>query len=91
MVAGDVVLKMTLRTLEEGEAFAGFLTRFLDGCGEAMDRLTAPTEAPFMMVTSEPAGDSDLRTVTFQEPALAAAFSKGWDHVSGGCRALRTL
>ena len=91
MVAGDVVLKMTLRTLEEGEAFSGFLTRFLDGCGEAMDRLAAPVEAPFVMVTSEPVGDSDLRTVTFQEPTLAAAFSRGWDRVSGGCRALQAL
>ena len=91
MVAGDVVLKMTLRTLEEGEAFAGFLTRFLDGCGEAMDLLTAPVEAPFVMVTSEPVGDSDLRTVTFQEADLAASFAAGWDRVSGGCRALRTL
>jgi len=81
MAAGDVVLKLTMRTLEEGEAFSGYLTRFLD-------RLIS-SEPPFMMVSSEPFGDSDLRTVIFQQADLAAAFSQGWETVRGCAQALQ--
>ena len=84
MIAGDVVLKLTLGTRDEAEAFSGFLTRFLDGCSEAVDRLVTPSEPPFVMVTSEPAEDAALRTVTFQEAALAHAFASGWDAARGG-------
>ncbi|CAN5392713.1 hypothetical protein BH09PSE2_BH09PSE2_14780 [soil metagenome] len=89
MQTGDIVLKLTLRTLEEAEAFSAFLTRFLDGWVQAVDRLTAPAEPPFLMVTSEPAVEADIRIVTFDQPALAAAFASGWDRVrTGGARAL---
>jgi hypothetical protein len=91
MAVGDVVLKMSLRTLEEADAFSGFLTRFLGACGEAVDHLAAPSEAPFVMVTTEPGPETDLRTVTFQEPDLAAAFARGWDCARGEARSLRLI
>ena len=91
MQTGDIVLKLSLRTLEEAEAFTAFLNRFVATCLDAVERVTAPAEPPFLMVTSEPQDEADLRIVTFDQPALAASFASGWDRVRGGGRALRLV
>jgi hypothetical protein len=80
----EVVLRMTLRTLEEAEVFSRVLTRFLETCVTAVDRLVSPTEAPFVMVTSEPIGALDVRTLTFVEPAMAQAFASAWNGAREG-------
>ena len=92
MRPGDIVLKLSLRTLEEVESFSSFLDRFLIGCLDVLDRAAASGDPPFLMVASEPWGETDLRIVTFEQPALAAAFARGWDRVrGGGGRALRLI
>jgi hypothetical protein len=74
----DVIVKLPLRTGEEAQLFGSFLSKFLEGCYQAADLWAANSDAPYIMIHSDPLTDMEMKVVTFQERRVARAFSQGW-------------
>ena len=75
----DVVVTVPVCAGEEDRLFGRFLGRFLETC--ALDKAIAETDAPFVMVRSDPSLGGAVKVVIFQETRAADAFSRGWTRV----------
>lgn len=73
---GDVVLKLPVRSSEEADSFDRFLNRFMEDRTTEAEAMADTSDAPFLMVRSEPA--DACMTVIFQQTSVASAFSRGW-------------
>lgn len=80
----DVVVKLPLRNLEEAQLFGVYLSRFLQSCDRAAERWAANSDAPYVMVHSDPLADIEMKVVTFQERQAAADFYQGWAQARTG-------
>jgi hypothetical protein len=76
---GDVVVKLPIHEGEEAQLFDHFLNTFIERCGPGAEQWAANSDAPYVMVHSEPQPDVDLKVLTFQEPQAANNFSREWD------------
>lgn len=74
----DVVVKLPVRDGEEAQLFGDYLSRFLQSRDEEAELWAANSDAPYVMVHSDPLTDLEMKVVTFQERHAAAAFSQGW-------------
>lgn len=73
----EVVLQLPVDTGED-LLFGRFLNRFMESRTTEVDRLAASSDAPYLMVHTDPAVGDAVRIVTFQEPGAAQAFKSGW-------------
>lgn len=80
----DVVVKLPLRNLEEAQLFGLYLSRFLQSCDRDAELWAANSDAPYVMVHSDPLADIEMKVVTFQERQAAAAFYQGWSEARTG-------
>jgi hypothetical protein len=81
---GDVVVKLQVRDGEEAQLFGDYLSRFLASQGQDAELWAANSDAPYLMVHSDPLADVEVKVITFQEWRAAAAFSRGWAEARTG-------
>jgi hypothetical protein len=74
----DVVVKLPLRNGEEARLFGDYLSRFLQSRDHEAELWAANSDAPYVMIHSDPLRDVEMKVITFQERRAAAAFSEGW-------------
>lgn len=74
----DVIVKLPVRNSEEARLFGDYLSRFLQSRDTDAELWAANSDAPYVMVHSDPLADIEMKVVTFQERHAAAAFSEGW-------------
>jgi hypothetical protein len=75
---GDVVVRLPVRGSEEAQLFGDYLSQFLESRGLEADLWAANSDAPFLMVHSDPLAEVEMKVITFQERHAAQAFSQGW-------------
>ena len=74
----DVVIQFPVRVGEEAQLFGTYLSEFMAGLIEEIERMAADSDAPYLMVSSDPLQDVEVKVLTFQQPSAAQAFSSGW-------------
>jgi hypothetical protein len=79
----DVVIKLPIKTDQEANLFSTYLNRFMQGRSAVVDDLPEATDAPYLIVHSDPSLDRELKVVTFQNLGAARAFSVGWERARG--------
>jgi hypothetical protein len=75
---GDVVVKLPVHSGEEAELFDSFLGAFIERIRGRAELWAANSDAPYLMVRSDPQADVDLKVLTFQDRCAARDFSRGW-------------
>ena len=84
----DIVLTLPVMAGEEALLFGRFLNRFMETRSSEAELMAAWSDAPYMMVRSDPLDGRELKVLTFQETSVASAFSAGWAKLRGaGARA----
>jgi hypothetical protein len=84
---GDVVVKLPVHWGEEAELFGSFLSTFIERCSPRAEVWAANSDAPYLMVRSDPQTDVDLKVLIFQERRAARDFSRGWAEALTGLTA----
>jgi hypothetical protein len=79
----DVVIKLPVREGAEAELFGNYLNRFIERSVDVADRQADDSDAPFLMLRSDPLTDLEMKVITFQQTSAARAFSDGWARVRG--------
>jgi hypothetical protein len=85
----DVVIKFPVKLGAEAELFGDYLNRFIQDSSPIADRNAADSDAPYLMVRSDPMPDQEMKVLIFQETSAAAAFSNGWARARGSLGALK--
>ena len=80
----DVVLTLPVQAGEEALLFGRFLNRFMETRSSEAELMAASSDAPYMMVRSDPLEGQELKVLTFQETSVASAFSTGWAKLRKG-------
>jgi hypothetical protein len=80
----DVVIKLPVRDGAEAQLFGDYLSRFLASQGQEAELWAANSDAPYVMIHSDPLADVEMKVITFQERRAAADFSRGWAEVCTG-------
>ncbi len=83
---GDVVVRLPVRAGEEALLFGSYLSRFLESRGDEADLCAANSDAPYVMIHTDPMADAEMKVITFQERRAAQAFSQGWAEACIGLR-----
>ncbi len=73
----EVILQVPVATGED-LLFGRFLNRFMELRTTEVERMAASSDAPYVMIHTDPAVGDAVRIVTFQEPGAAQAFKSGW-------------
>ena len=72
---GDVVIKLPVRAGEEAELFGAYLDRFMESRSDEAERLAPDSDAPYLMVHSDPLAEVEVKVLTFQVRSVAQEFS----------------
>ncbi len=83
----DVVLTLPIQAGEDSLLFGRFLNRFMETRSNEAELMAAFSDAPYMMVRSDPLDGQELKVLTFQETSVASAFSAGWAMLRKGAGA----
>ncbi len=86
----DVVIKFPVNGGAEADLFGDYLNRFIQDSSSAATIHAADSDAPYLMVRSDPMANLEMKVLIFQESAAAAAFSEGWANALGSLSALKT-
>ncbi len=84
----DVVIKLPVSDGAEAALFGDYLNRFIQDSSSLAVIEAADSDAPYLMVRSDPMPDSEMKVLIFQDSSAAAAFSDGW---TKACRASGVL
>ncbi len=79
----DVVIQFPIKDGKEAELFGDFLNRFIHDSGPAAEQQAADSDAPYLMVRSDPLPDIEMKVLIFQERSAATAFTDGWAQALG--------
>jgi hypothetical protein len=85
----DVVIRFPVRDGEEAALFGDYLNRFIQNSSSAAAMQAADSDAPYLMVRSDPMADLEMKVLIFQERSAAAAFSSGWAEARGSLDGLK--
>ena len=80
----DVVLTLPVKIGEEALMFGRFLNRFMESRSDEAEQMAPFSDAPYMMVRSDPLDGQEMKVLTFQETSVASAFSIGWAKLRKG-------
>jgi len=86
----DVVLKLPIREGEEAQLFGSYLNRFMESRSSEAERMAPFSDAPYLMIRSDPGLTEDMKVLIFQERSAASAFSSGWAKARNERRMLRS-
>jgi hypothetical protein len=78
VIVSDVVIQFPVQSGEEAQLFGAYLAEFMEGLSDEAERWAAHSDAPFLMVRSDPIQDAEVKVLTFQHPSAAQAFCSGW-------------
>jgi hypothetical protein len=73
----EVVLQLPVAANED-QIFGRFLDRFMESRSRDVERMASSSDAPYLMIHTDPALGEFMRILTFQEADAASAFSTGW-------------
>jgi hypothetical protein len=73
----DVVLELPVQPNED-HLFGAYVSRFMENRSTDIERYAACSDAPYLMIRSDPAVGDEVRILIFQERSAAHAFSSGW-------------
>ena len=73
----DVVLQLPVYAAEE-VLFGAFVSRFMETRANDVERYAASSDAPYLMIRSDPAMGDEVRILIFQEHSAASEFSSEW-------------
>lgn len=82
----DVVVQLPVQIGEESQAFGSYLNRFMEARTYEAERMAETSDAPYLMVRSDPAPDRELKVLIFQDRSVARAFSSGWAETRRGLK-----
>ena len=85
----DIVVTLPVKIGEEALMFGRFLNRFMESRSDEAERMASFSDAPYMMVRSDPLDGQELKVLTFQEKSVASAFSTGWAKLCKGATGAR--
>ena len=74
----DVVIQFPVRPGAESRMFGLYLAQFMESCSDDAEQCAADSDAPYLMVRSDPLQDVEVKVLTFQQTTAAQAFSQGW-------------
>ncbi|MDB5459840.1 MAG: hypothetical protein JWO72_1581 [Caulobacteraceae bacterium] len=74
----DVVVKLPVREGEEAQLFGVVLNSFIESRSSDAELWAATSDAPYLMVRSDPQPDVEMKTLIFQEDGAARDFSHQW-------------
>ena len=74
----DVVIQFPVREGAEAQLFGTYLSEFMAGLIDEIETMSLDSDAPFIMVRSDPLKDVEVKVLTFQQTSAAQAFSHGW-------------
>ena len=74
----DVVIQFPVREGAESQLFGTYLSEFMAGLMDEIELMAIDSDAPFVMVRSDPLKDVEVKVLTFQQTSAAQAFSHGW-------------
>lgn len=75
----DVVLTLPIQEGDEARLFGTYLQDYMQALATDSRLMSPGSEAPFLMVHSNPSTIGEVKVITFQETHLASEFSIGWD------------
>lgn len=75
----DVVLTLPIQEGDEARLFVSYLQDYMHALETDATLMSPDSEAPFLMVHSNPSSAGEIKVITFQETHLASEFSVGWD------------
>ena len=73
-----VVVEFPVRPGEEAQLFVAYLSQFMQSCSGEAEQCADESDAPFLMIRSDPLQDVDVKVLTFQQRSAAKAFCSGW-------------
>ena len=79
----DVVLQLPVDTSED-LLFGAYVSRFMETRAGDVERYAANSDAPYLMIRSDPALGDEVRILIFQEHSAASAFSNGLARARAG-------
>ncbi|HUO21411.1 MAG TPA: hypothetical protein VMU59_02705 [Caulobacteraceae bacterium] len=82
----DVVIKFPVRDGAEAQLFGDYLNQFIERSIALADLQAAESDAPYLMVRSDPLTDLEMKVLIFQETSAARAFSDGWARARGALK-----
>ncbi len=85
----DVVLTVPVQLGEEAQLFGSFLNGFMESRYRDAERMAPFSDAPYLMMRSDPADGHEVKVLTFQEHSVASDFSSGWAEVRTNKAVLR--
>ena len=85
----DVVIKFRVKDGAEAALFGDYLNRFIHNSSSAAAMQAADSDAPYLMVRSDPMADLEMKVLIFQERSAATAFSEGWAQARGSLGSLK--
>lgn len=75
----DVVVTLAVLPGEEDRLFGQFISQFIEGRSDEVAQFAVDSDAPYLMVRSDPALGEAVRLVIFQAAETASAFCSGWN------------
>jgi hypothetical protein len=83
----DVVVKLPIREGEEAQLFGDYLNSFMESRSFEAEQMAESSDAPYLMMRSDPGFGEDVKVLIFQERTVASAFSSGWKRMRSQTRA----
>jgi hypothetical protein len=72
----DVVIRLPIGSDEEADLFSRYLNRFMER--RSFESEDPRSDAPYLIMHSDPSAEWDLKVVTFQHRRIAQDFYSGW-------------
>ncbi len=74
----DVVVRLPIRLGDEAQRFGRYFNRFMEVRSFEAEAMAESSDAPYLMMRSDPGDGEEIKHLTFQENSVAKAFSSGW-------------
>ena len=79
----DVVVTLPVRVGEESQLFGAYFNRFTESRSFEAERMSQFSDAPYLMMHSDPGDGEEIKVLIFQERSAASDFSSGWAKARG--------
>ncbi|MHB8284513.1 MAG: hypothetical protein ACYDD1_07530 [Caulobacteraceae bacterium] len=74
----DVVVTLPVREGDEAQLFGKYLNRFMESRSFEAEQMAESSDAPYLMMHSDPYDGHEVKRLIFQENSVASDFSSGW-------------
>ena len=74
----DVIVRFPVHPGREAQLFGTYLSQFMARLARTSELWDGDSDAPCVMVRSDPLAEFELKELTFQQDSDARDFSSGW-------------